>query len=119
MTPTRLHSSSPGSDDSDEAKEPRERLIAQLKGTCVYLVGMMGSGKTSVGNEIARQLGYRFIDTDEVAEYMIEMPISDYFAQGKEAEFRNLETQILSEMSQYIRVVISTGGGVVMKSENW
>ena len=44
------------------------------------------------------QLGYRFIDTDEVAEFMVEMPISEYFALGKEKEFRELEYQILMEV---------------------
>jgi hypothetical protein len=57
-TPTRLHSSSSSSssskekdDDSDEGKEPREKLIAQLKGTCVFLVGMMGSGTTGAKSD--------------------------------------------------------------------
>ncbi len=52
---------------------------------------------------------------------MIEMPISTYFAQSDEniATFRQLEQQILQELSQYTRVVISTGGGIVEKNENW
>lgn len=94
-------------------------LVEKLKGTCIFLVGMMGSGKTSVGNVLAKRLGYRFIDTDEIAEYMIEMPISEYFAQGKESNFRQLETQVLNEMSSYTRVIVSTGGGSVIKNENW
>lgn len=96
-------------------------LRVKLKGTCIYLVGMMGSGKTSVGAELASQLGYRFLDTDSIAEYMIEMPIADFFAQGpeKEQEFRQVEYQVLMELSQYMRVVVSTGGGCVIKNENW
>lgn len=90
-----------------------------LKGTCVFFVGMMGVGKSSVGAIFAEKLGYRFLDTDEIAEFMIEMPISDFFAQGNEAAFRDLEYQILMEMAQYTRVVISTGGGIVAKKENW
>ena len=112
-------SSSSSSGGKEKEKDNAEELVNELKGTCIFLVGLMGSGKTAVGSEIARKLGYRFIDTDEIAEYMIEMPIADFFAEGKEEDFRTLEKQILNEMSQYIRVVISTGGGVVMKNENW
>ena len=52
---------------------------------------------------------------------MIEMPISTYFAQSEEnvATFRQLEQQILQELSQYTRVVIATGGGIVERNENW
>jgi shikimate kinase len=80
---------------------------------------MMGCGKSTIGNIFANKLGYRFLDTDEIAEYMIEMPISDFFNQGREDEFRQLESEILMQMVQYTRVVISTGGGIVMKNENW
>lgn len=94
-------------------------LNNKLKGTSLYFVGMMGSGKSTCGKVIANKLGYRFLDTDEVAEYMIEMPISDFFAQGKKEQFRDLEYQILMEMAQYTRVVISTGGGIVERNPNW
>lgn len=50
---------------------------------------------------------------------MIEMPIAEFFNKGNEKEFRDLEYQILMEMAQYTRVVIATGGGIVMKNENW
>ena len=50
---------------------------------------------------------------------MIEMPISEYFNQGKEDEFRQVEYYVLMELSQYMRVVVSTGGGIVLKNENW
>lgn len=80
---------------------------------------MMGCGKSTIGNIFANKLGYRFLDTDEIAEYMIEMPISDFFNQGREDEFRQLESEILMQMVQYTRVVVSTGGGIVMKNENW
>ena len=94
-------------------------LRKTLRGTNVYFVGMMGSGKSTVGQLFAKNLGYRYLDTDEIAEHMISMPIADYFKQGKEAEFRELEYQILMEISQYTRLVLSTGGGIVEKNENW
>mmetsp|Transcript_21577 Transcript_21577/g.29834 ORF Transcript_21577/g.29834 Transcript_21577/m.29834 type:complete len:334 (-) Transcript_21577:33-1034(-) len=94
-------------------------LRTKLKGTCLFLVGMMGSGKTSVGKLLADKMAYRFIDTDEIAEFMIEMPISKYFSEGNEQQFRQLEYQILMDLAQYTRVVVSTGGGIVLKQENW
>lgn len=94
-------------------------LKSKLRGTSVYFVGLMGSGKSSAATEFARLLGYRFLDTDELAEFMIEMPIADYFAQGREAEFRDVEYKVLMELSQYIRLAVATGGGCVTKQENW
>ena len=101
------------------SENPIKDLIAKLKGTCVFFVGPMGSGKSTLGDAFARKMGYRFLDTDEIAEFMIEMPISDFFAEGREPEFRQLEYDILMDLSQYTRVVVATGGGIVMKNENW
>lgn len=84
-------------------------LRDKLKGTCVYVIGMMGSGKSTVGKVLSQKLGYRFIDTDEVAEFMIEMPIADFFAEGKVEEFREVEYQVLMDLAQYTRVVVATG----------
>ena len=95
------------------------QLRNELKGTNLFLIGMMGSGKSSIGDRLGRKLGYRYIDTDEIAEYMIEMPISDFFAQGGEKEFRDVEHKILMELAQYTRTIISTGGGIVESNENW
>ena len=96
-----------------------QQLKEKLRGTCVYFVGMMGSGKTTLGRAFSEKMEYRFLDTDEIAEYMIEMPISAFFAEGKVDEFRELENKILTEVSQYTRVVVATGGGIVIKQENW
>ena len=94
-------------------------LRNKLRGTSVYFIGMLGSGKSTVGKVFADKLGYRFIDTDEVAEYMIEMPIADFFAAGRESEFRDVEYQVLMDLAQYTRVVVSTGGGIVERNTNW
>lgn len=117
-------SSSSGGDDDNNSAEGSgadifEQLKVKLKGTCVYFIGMMGSGKSTLGSAFANKMGYRFLDTDEIAEFMVEMPLSDYFAQGKVDEFRELEYQVLMELAQYTRVVVATGGGIVMKQENW
>jgi shikimate kinase len=107
----------------DELSEEETYKILRkiLKGTCIYFVGMMGSGKSTLGDKFAQKMDYRFMDTDEIAEFMIEMPISEFFGKSDENvnTFRNLEYQILMELAQYTRVVISTGGGIVEKNENW
>jgi shikimate kinase len=94
-------------------------LRVALKGTNVNFVGMMGSGKSSTGELFARKLDYRYLDTDEIAEWMIEEPIADFFAKGQESIFRDVETKVLMELVQYTRLVVSTGGGIVMKKDNW
>jgi shikimate kinase len=94
------------------------KLSDRLQGTNLYLVGMMGAGKSTIGKLISQPLGYRFFDTDSVIERAAGQSISQIFA-GGEAEFRQLETQVLAELSAYTRLVIATGGGIVSRSQNW
>ena len=90
-----------------------------LKGMSVFLIGMMGVGKTTVGKNLAKQLGYRFCDTDVLIETVANQTISNIFAGAGEASFRELESQVLSEVSAYTKTVIATGGGIVLKQMNW
>ena len=90
-----------------------------LKGLNVYLVGMMGSGKTTVGKLLAEKLDYRFLDTDILIETIAGKTIKEIFAQEGEVKFRELETQVLAEVCAYTRSVISTGGGIVLEAKNW
>ena len=90
-----------------------------LQGLNIYLIGMMGSGKTTVGNHLAQSLNYRFIDTDYTIEAIAKKPISAIFEQSGEAYFRELETQVLAELSVYTRSVIATGGGIIQQQMNW
>lgn len=90
-----------------------------LKGVNLYLVGMMGCGKSTIGKILARQLGYQFFDTDAVIEQAAKRSIADIFAQEGEAAFRELETQVLSELSARTRLAIATGGGIVTQQKNW
>lgn len=94
-------------------------LRDRLQGTNLYLIGMMGAGKSTVGQQIAQRLDYRFFDTDSVIEQATGQAISQIFANTGEAEFRKLETQVLAELSPYTRLVISTGGGIVSQPKNW
>jgi len=90
-----------------------------LKGTNLYLIGMMGAGKTTLGKRLAQELGYRFFDTDTVIEQVAQQSIPDLFAAEGESGFRVLETQVLAELSAYTRLVIATGGGIVLEQQNW
>ncbi|MEM6254681.1 MAG: shikimate kinase [Cyanobacteria bacterium P01_D01_bin.156] len=90
-----------------------------LKGANVYLVGMMGSGKSTIGKHLARLLNYRFIDTDEVIVQANGKSINHIFAELGETTFRDIETQVLAGVTSYTRTVVATGGGMVIKQENW
>jgi shikimate kinase len=90
-----------------------------LKGLNIYLIGMMGAGKTTVGRELATQLGYRFFDTDTLIEQAARQTINDIFVNAGEDAFRQIETQVLAEISAYTRLAIATGGGIVLRRENW
>jgi shikimate kinase len=90
-----------------------------LQGLNLYLIGMMGSGKSTVSKLLAERLAYRFIDTDMSIEKICDRSISEIFQTAGEAEFRQIETQVLADISAYTRLVVSTGGGIAMKLENW
>jgi shikimate kinase len=107
--------------------------MKQLQGINIYLIGMMGVGKSTVGKELARKLDYRFFDTDTLIEqaapkvFTEELDTQDretsiitqMFAKLGEAKFRDFETQILAEVSQCNKSAIATGGGIVEKRQNW
>lgn len=94
-------------------------LKQRLAGRSLYLVGMMGSGKTSTGRPLAERLGYGFVDADAVIEQAAGCSIPEIFNRDGEAGFRSLESQVLSAISQRHSLVVATGGGVVAKPENW
>jgi shikimate kinase len=90
-----------------------------LKGINVFLIGMMGAGKTTVGRLLALQLGYGFCDTDALIEQVAGKTINEIFADDGEDDFRKLEAQVLSELSAHTKLTIATGGGIVLRQFNW
>lgn len=90
-----------------------------LKKTNLYLIGMMGAGKTTIGRKLANRLGYRFLDTDALIEAAAGKPITEIFASQGEAAFRELETQVLSQVAAHTNLVVATGGGIVTRQMNW
>lgn len=80
----------------------------------------MGAGKTTVGNLLAQQLGYHFFDTDTLIERVAgDKSINEIFTTDGEEGFRDLETKVLAELSAYTKLAIATGGGIVLRRENW
>lgn len=77
----------------------------------IYLIGMPGSGKTTLGKELAKSLHYSFVDMDQEIEKSSRKSINEIFEQDGEEEFRDLEQDILHEVSTGKNLVISTGGG--------
>ena len=90
-----------------------------LKGVNVYLIGMMGSGKSTIGKILAHNLNYRFFDTDVLIEKVAQRTIPEIFATEGESYFRDLESQVLRELSAYTHSAIATGGGIIQKPVNW
>jgi len=94
-------------------------LKARLGGRNLYLIGMMGSGKSSTGRPLAQRLGYGFVDADGVVEALAGRPIPQIFETDGEQGFRTLESQVLQAIGQRHSLVVATGGGVITQPENW
>ncbi|MDO4937197.1 MAG: shikimate kinase [Sutterellaceae bacterium] len=80
----------------------------------IILIGMMASGKSTVGRTLAKQLGWTFYDSDKEIEKRCGVPVSFIFEKEGEAGFRARETQMLAELTTQKGVVIATGGGTPM-----
>ncbi len=84
----------------------------------IVLIGMPGSGKTTIGKLLANELGLSFFDSDQHIEKTQNLTIPQIFEQFGEEHFRALESAALEELSQKVNSVISTGGGIVEREEN-
>ncbi len=84
----------------------------------VALVGLPGSGKSTVGRQLARRLGLPFFDSDQVIEQRIGCTIREFFEREGEERFRDIEESVLDELSQGGSGVLSTGGGAVLRPHN-
>ncbi|MBE9198238.1 MULTISPECIES: shikimate kinase [unclassified Nodularia (in: cyanobacteria)] len=94
-------------------------MSSLLQGVNLYLIGMMGAGKTTVGQLLANHLGYRFLDTDDVITQSAGRSINQLFAEEGETAFRQLESDVLAQVCAYTRLTVATGGGIVLRPENW
>lgn len=84
----------------------------------IYLVGLMGAGKTTIGRQLAKKLGRRFLDTDHEIVARTGVPIPTIFEIEGEAGFRKREAQTIAELTELPDVVLATGGGVVLNPDN-
>lgn len=84
----------------------------------ISLVGLPGSGKTTVGRQLARRLQLPFLDSDHAIEARIGCAIREFFEREGEAPFRDIEQEVIDELSAGGPCVISTGGGAVLRSAN-
>jgi shikimate kinase len=84
----------------------------------IYLVGFMGTGKTAVGQGLARRLNLKFVDLDSIIEQKEGLKIVDIFATQGEAYFRDAETAALEAVSKSQDLIIACGGGIVLKEAN-
>src|SRR4051812_46412141 len=84
----------------------------------IALIGFMGTGKSSVGQLVAGQLHFTFLDTDHVIETRAGKTISEIFAQEGEPLFRELERKIVAELTTRKKTVISSGGGLPTNPDN-
>ena len=98
--------------------DPAE-LTRRLQGLNLYLVGMMGAGKSAVGRPLADALGYRYLDADQVLEQAAGCSIPAIFESEGEEGFRTLETSVLDRITGWHSLVVATGGGVVTRPVNW
>ena len=103
--------------DDSRAEAVLHGLRGQL--TSIVLIGMPGCGKTTVGRALAGKLGRTFVDLDEEIVRRAGMSIPEIFAREGEAGFRERESALVREFGERTGLVVSTGGGVVTRRENY
>jgi shikimate kinase len=84
----------------------------------IFLIGFRGTGKTSAGRQVAQELGWEFIDADDYLERKAGKTIKQIFQEGGEGLFRDLEGEVIQELSRGENKVVATGGGAVLREKN-
>lgn len=84
----------------------------------IYLIGMMGSGKSVTGKALAVMLGYAFVDLDSEIEKQEKRKISEIFARSGEPYFRDVESAVLEPWSKQRHCVFAAGGGIILRDKN-
>jgi shikimate kinase len=84
----------------------------------ISLIGLPGSGKSTVGRQLSRRLQLPFLDSDHIIEQRLGCSIREYFEREGEASFRDLEQAVIDDLTQTSTGILSTGGGVVLRPTN-
>lgn len=104
---------------SERLESLADEVHELLQGNSLYLVGMMGSGKSTVGRLVGKALKYPLLDTDALIEQSSKATVSEIFADEGEEAFRDLETEVLHQLMPFTKCIIATGGGAVIRRKNW
>ena len=102
--------------DSSKLDEVFDKILESKEN--IVLTGMPSCGKTTIGKALASKLDCQLIDTDAEIVKKAGKPITDIFAEEGEKAFRDLESQVISDVSMMQGVIISTGGGAILRDEN-
>ncbi len=84
----------------------------------IFIIGMPGCGKSSLGRKVASNLGLPYVDTDQRIEQAVGCPTTQIFERYGEQAFRNAETNVLIQLSREPGSIVSTGGGMVLRDVN-
>ena len=84
----------------------------------IFLIGFMGAGKSTIAAELTKELGMQRIEMDQMIVEQQNMPISEIFDKFGEEYFRNIETDLVRELTDKKQMVVSCGGGIVLRHEN-
>ncbi len=84
----------------------------------VILIGFMGSGKSTIGKQLAKDLDMTFLDMDTIIQRNVDMTIHEIFTQKGESFFRNEERELSEKISSLKNLIVATGGGIVLQPEN-
>ena len=101
----------------DAADEPTVAPVPLRRGN-LFLVGLPGAGKSTLGRQLARKLGKRFVDADAELEQRLGVSITTIFEIEGESGFRDREEMVLSDLTCMANIVLSTGGGAVLRPGN-
>ena len=93
-------------------------MAAAATSAIIACVGLPGSGKSTIGRLLAKRLNVRFFDSDAVIERRISCSIREFFEREGEQVFRDLEQDVINELTQNNGCILSTGGGVVVRQAN-
>ena len=103
--------------DASQSRDPESNPIAMAQGN-IFLVGMMGAGKTTLGRALAQRLQLEFVDTDRVLVERTGVPVATIFEFEGEEGFRRRECAVITELAARDGLVVATGGGAVLSEDN-